>query len=75
MTTTLNQLELCMETQKPYLINDLSLNTLADVMDINPRSLSRLINEKAGTNFYDYINTYRLNEFKKGLKRTTNQPF
>jgi len=63
------QLSECMIKQKPYLINDLTLAELAEIVCINSRALSKLINENAGTNFYDYINTYRLNEFKTRISQ------
>ncbi len=56
-----------MQTAKPYLINDLALGDLATMTGMNPRQLSRVINQQAAMNFYDYVNQYRLREFKHQL--------
>ena len=57
-----------MRHKKPYLINDLSLTQLAGWLNINPRLLSRVINQKAGCHFHDFINRYRVTEFRERLK-------
>jgi YesN/AraC family two-component response regulator len=44
---------------------ELGLNDLAGLLQTNPHVLSRLINEDDAMNFYDFVNTYRINEFKK----------
>ncbi len=62
-----NRLKEYMLSAKPYLTNDLSLSDLAEQVAAKPRTLSRVINQQAGMNFYDYINQYRLQEFKHRL--------
>lgn len=54
-----------MRQKKPFLNSKLTLQDLADLMNINIHSLSRLINEGCNKNFYDFINEYRIEEFKK----------
>lgn len=54
-----------MQSQKPYLEPKLSLKTLAGYLDISPNYLSQVINQHEEKNFYDYINEYRVEEFKK----------
>lgn len=63
----LKQLELVMENEKPFLNPTLSLNELADKITISPRYLSDLINRSFNQNFFDFINTYRIEEAKKML--------
>ncbi len=58
------RLEKLMAAEKPYLDSKLTLSHLAELMAIHPRDLSRLINEKFAMNFFDFINSYRVAEFK-----------
>lgn len=53
-----------MEKEKPYLNPDITLPELASLIDIPAYQLSRVINEKFGCNFFDFINGYRVNEVK-----------
>ncbi|ELR72573.1 hypothetical protein C900_01247 [Fulvivirga imtechensis AK7] len=59
----IRQVEQLMEKEKPYLNEGLSLQELADLLEINIHQLSRVINEGFDMNFFDYINTYRIEEF------------
>jgi AraC-like DNA-binding protein len=63
----LKQLEIVMENEKPFLSPNLSLNELAGQLSISPRYLSDLINRSFKQNFFDFINTYRIEEAKKML--------
>ena len=45
--------------------NDLSIDELASKLEIHPNYLSQAINEREKKNFYDFINQYRVEEFKK----------
>ncbi|MBN2346007.1 MAG: tetratricopeptide repeat protein [Candidatus Aminicenantes bacterium] len=51
-----------------YLDNDLTLGKLAGQMKIHPKTLSRLINEKTGNNFNEYVNRFRMAEAKRLLE-------
>lgn len=51
-----------MSTQKPYLDNSLTLQDLAQQTNSSERQLSFLINKVLGQHFYDYINSYRIEE-------------
>lgn len=65
------KLENLMVAERPYLNSKLSLDELAIKLDVNKKDLSRVINEKFNLNFFDYVNSYRLEDFKNRLK--TNQ--
>lgn len=54
-----------MEVQKLFLDEEISLPLLADKAEIHPNYLSQVINEKFGKNFYDFVNAYRVEEFKR----------
>ncbi|MFK7934699.1 MAG: helix-turn-helix domain-containing protein [Saprospiraceae bacterium] len=59
------QLQQVMETDQPYLNPELRIHDLAKLVDIPVRKLSDQINKELGTNFYDFINQYRVDAFKK----------
>lgn len=57
-----------MEDKKLYLSPDLSLKLLAEEMEISERKLSAFFSEILNSNFYDSINSFRVNEAKTILK-------
>ena len=61
----LEQLRTHMECEKPYLNPALSMNRLAKRLVVPPRYLSQVINEFLGINFYDFVNSYRVEEAKR----------
>ena len=56
-----------METDRPYLRNDLNLAALSDMVGASPYHMSQVINQQSGKNFYDFINGYRVNHAAKLL--------
>jgi AraC-like DNA-binding protein len=58
----LQKLNSYMEIHKPYLNPDITLETLAGEISVNPRILSQLINETFKKNFKSYILEYRIKE-------------
>jgi AraC-like DNA-binding protein len=61
--------------EKYFKKNDLSLDVLASKLNINSNYLSQVINEKEGQSFYDFVNSYRLKEFKQLVKTGQNKRF
>lgn len=57
-----------MENEKPYLDYDLTLPKLASILDTTPHKLSQVINEKYNSNFFEFVNKYRVKDVKKLLK-------
>ena len=57
-----------MSTEKPYLDADLTLPQLATKLQIPSHLLSRVINEKIESNFFDFINQYRVDEIKSKIE-------
>jgi AraC-like DNA-binding protein len=51
-----------------YLNPNLSLQTLAVALNIPSWELSQLIHDAYSVTFYDFINRYRVNEFKSRIK-------
>jgi len=62
------KLKQIMETEQPYLKPELDLSTLAEFMEMKPKTLSAKINQNCHQNFYDLINSYRVEAFKKRLR-------
>lgn len=57
-----------MAGNKPYLDENLSLTTLAQQLELTTNQLSQVINQKAGTNFFNFVNGYRVEAVKEKLK-------
>jgi AraC-like DNA-binding protein len=58
-----------------YKKNELSLNELALELGTHPNYLSQIINEKEGKSFYDFVNSFRVEEFKRLVKDSKNKQF
>lgn len=56
-----------MHTEKLYKNPDLTLNLLAKKTQLSNGYLSQIINQKGSKNFYEFINTYRVEEVKDNL--------
>jgi AraC-like DNA-binding protein len=52
---------------------ELSIDDLAAKLDVHPNYLSQVINQKEKKNFYDFVNTYRVEEFKRLIAMPRNQ--
>jgi len=66
--SALNQkLEDALRKNHVYLNQELSLAELAKQIDTSDKKLSTLLNQNLETNFYDYINSFRIAAFKKGV--------
>lgn len=57
-----------MDEKKLYLNSDLTLTQLAEELNISNHNLSETINKSFNKNFYDFINSYRIEEFKSRIK-------
>lgn len=57
-------LEDIMSNEKPQLDPEITIDKLAKMVSSNRHHLSQVLNEKLGLSFYDYINSYRVNEAK-----------
>lgn len=69
------KLKHAMAKEELYKNSDLSLADLARQLETHPNYLSQIINDKEGKNFYDYINDFRVNEFKRLISIPQNQQF
>ncbi len=75
MKRVFNILEHFMKTNKLYLIPNLTLRDLSNKVQIPQHHITQTLNSFAKKNFYDYINSYRVNEFIHKLKKGDNDNF
>jgi AraC-like DNA-binding protein len=64
-----------METEKPYVDGELTLPKLAERLSIPAPHLSQIINERLQQNFFDFVNTYRVEEAKRRLLDPAKQHY
>lgn len=69
------KLQAFMENEKPYLNSKLTIKELALQIKIPTSDLSKIINEKLNMNFFDFINKYRVKEFKKQVNLPENKNY
>jgi len=74
-STVMDQLERIMANQKPFTNAELTLNELANSINVTPNHLSQVINTLSGKTFYHYVNTYRIGEFLKLSSLPENRKF
>jgi AraC-like DNA-binding protein len=67
------KLKSLMDEEKPYLDPFLNINQLARRLNIQPRHLSQILNESLHQNFYDFVNSYRIEDAKKMLLESSNK--
>lgn len=60
-----------MVEKKPFLNSSLTIQDVSRDIEIPVRDLSLLINHQIGQHFYDFVNTYRIENAKDILKDTT----
>lgn len=68
----IDQVSRHMEAEKPYLTPALTLEKLAGQLRIQPRLLSNIINRHFDCNFFEFINSYRVEEAKRMLADNTH---
>jgi len=64
-----------MKKNKPYLDPELNISFLADELKTSVHKLSQVINESYHKNFFDYINSYRVEEVKTELLKEKNDNY
>lgn len=64
-----------MKEEALYKNGEISIGEIASKLEVHPNYLSQVINEREGKNFYDFVNSYRIEEFKLLLAIPKNQNF
>lgn len=64
-----------MKTEKPYLKSNLTISDLASELNTQPHILSSLLNNKLSKNFFDFVNQYRIEEFKIQIEDPENKKY
>jgi AraC-like DNA-binding protein len=57
-----------MQTEKPHLNSEINLSSLSEQLNLSRHHLSQIINENFNTNFFDFINQYRIREARSIIK-------
>ena len=63
LDTLKQDLDAIMAEKKPYLNSKLLKAELAELLGISNPELARLLNERIGMNFFEYVNYHRIQEF------------
>lgn len=63
-----NKLLKLMNEKKPYLDSELSLTQLAETLGTYKHYVTQVLNDELNQNFYDFINSYRIEEVKRLMK-------
>ncbi|MBE0642724.1 MAG: helix-turn-helix transcriptional regulator [Bacteroidetes bacterium] len=61
-----------MEEDRVYTDSGLTLPHLAEQVGVTPHNLSEVINTRFGQNFFDFVNSYRLEQVKRDLRDPAN---
>ena len=64
-----------MEQERLFANPELTLGETAQQLNIHPNYLSQVINSVAKKNFYDFINSWRVEEFNKAVMQPENQKY
>jgi AraC-like DNA-binding protein len=64
-----------MSTEKPFLGQEITLQKLAERLNVSSHNLSEVINSQLQQSYFDFINQYRVDEFKKRLADPANGQF
>jgi len=62
-----------MSEHKPYLEPEITLKILSTQLKVSAEFLSEIINTDFNKNFFDFINYYRIEEFKSQIKNEKNK--
>lgn len=72
---SVDKLQNYMQNQKPYLNPELTLVELAEQVKMSRNELSALINNDINSNFYLYVNRFRVEHVKLQMQQDSNKQF
>jgi len=71
----IKQLIELMQRDRPYLNPELTLASLSKMAGKSPEYLSAILNNQLNMNFFDFINNYRVEEFKRVCRLSENRDY
>lgn len=63
------KLDVLMQKDRLYIKSDLKIADLASILNVSSYTLSYLFNQYLDKNYYDYLNDYRIAEFKRLINK------
>lgn len=69
----IHRLTALMEKEQPYLDPEITLGKLSDLLQLKPEVLSNVLNSTLNQNFFDFMNKYRVDDFKIRCINKENQ--
>lgn len=66
-TIKFNKIKTQIQKEELFIDPKLNLNSLSEALDLKEKELSRLIKECSDVNFYQFVNSFRVEKFKKLL--------
>jgi len=67
------QIQAYFDNEKPYRHSELSIQNLADALNLSSRLVSEVINRHFGQNFSEFVNYYRINEARKLIEEADSK--
>ena len=68
LTALEKQLNIIMQDEKPFLDENVSLKSLAELLAVSDKKLSAILNQHMEVSFYDYINGYKVEDVIMKMK-------
>lgn len=69
------QLHKYVKENKPYVNPDLKIHDLSEALNTSSHTLSFVFSQHLNTSYYDYINAFRIEEFKKMVNDPANSKY
>ena len=71
--TFIETLQAYMDEKKPYMDPEITISKLSANLQVSAEYLSQVLNKKLNQNFFDFINNYRVEEFKLQIQEQKNR--
>lgn len=71
--TKLKFIQHLMKTEKPYLKGELTIQDFSMLVNVPVNQLSQIINSRLNQNFFEFVNSYRVEEFKQQVLSSEKQ--
>jgi AraC-like DNA-binding protein len=71
----MDRLQQVIAVERAFVDPSLSLDRLAQKLEVPPHLLSRLLNDRLGVTFYEYVNKFRVEELSLLLKKRENDRY